>query len=448
MSTAPGRCVAGALDTDLYQLTMVAGHWRAGRTGSATFDLFVRRLPPQRGYLVAAGLAQALDYLECLQFHPDEIAWLRSLPNLERVSDGFFTDFLPRFRFTGEVWAVPEGTPVFANEPLLRVTAPIAEAQLVETALLATVAFQTSIASKAARIVRAARGRAVVEFGTRRAHGPEAGLLAARAACVAGCEGSSNVAAARQFGLTPSGTMAHSWVLAHGSDVEAFRAYGDLFAERSVFLLDTYDTLAATDAMVAAGLRPASVRIDSGDLLALSREVRRRLDAAGWTDVRIFGTGDLDEHAITELVANGAPVDGFGVGTALATSIDAPALSAVYKLAEVERDRAWVAVAKRSPGKYTWPGRKQVWRTIRNGCAVGDTIGLVTETPAGEAEPLLAPVMRNGRRLAATPSVSAMRGASLRAQALLSDTVRRLHSPEAYDVQMSADLQALARTTW
>ncbi len=447
MFTAPGRGVAGALDTDLYQLTMVAGHWRAGRVGSATFDLFVRRLPPQRGYLIAAGLAQALDYLECLQFHSDEIAWLRRLPNLERVGDGFFTEFLPSLRFTGDVWAMPEGTPVFANEPLLRVTAPIAEAQLVETALLATVAFQTSIASKAARIVRAAQGRPVVEFGTRRAHGPEAGLLAARAACVAGCSGSSNVAAARLFGLTPSGTMAHSWVLAHGTEVEAFRAYGDLFADRSVFLLDTYDTLAATDAMIAAGLKPAAVRIDSGDLLALSREVRRRLDAAGWTGVGIFGTSDLDEHAITELLANGAPVDGFGVGTSLATSIDAPALSAVYKLAEVERDQAWVAVAKRSPGKYTWPGRKQVWRTIRGGAAIGDTIGLVTEPAPAGSEPLLAPVMRGGRRLAATPPVSTIRDASLRRQAMLSDTVRRLHSPETYDVQISAELQALAKAT-
>ncbi len=444
MANVPRPYGHGALETDFYQLTMIAGHWQAHRTVSATFDLFVRSLPAPRNYLVAAGLAQAIEYLERLRFEPDEIAWLRARPELQGVPDSFFTVFLPHFRFTGDVWAVPEGTPVFGHEPILRVTAPIAEAQLVETALLATIAFQTSIASKAARAVTAAAGRQVIEFGTRRAHGLEAGLYAARAACLAGCHGTSNVEAARRFGLTPSGTMAHAWVLAHEDEIDAFRAYHAIYGDRSVFLLDTYDTLAATDQMIAAGLKPRSVRLDSGDLLALSRGVRERLDRAGWSEVRIFATGDLDEQRIAWLLDQGAPVDGFGVGTALATSSDAPALSAVYKLAEVERDHAWVSVMKRSPGKHTWPGRKQVWRVVRDGVASHDVIGLVAEPPPDGGQPLLARVMRGGRALDPPPPVPVLREQSRRAQDLLPPVVRRLADPTPYEVRFSERLQALA----
>ncbi len=423
---------------------MMAGHWMAGRTAAATFDLFVRRLPDTRNYLVAAGLDQALAFLEDLRFEPDEIAWLRARPELQRVPDAFFTDFLPAFRFTGHVWAMPEGTPVFGHEPILRVTAPVAEAQLVETALLATISFQTSIASKAARLVDAAQGRGVIEFGTRRAHGIEAGFYAARAACLAGCGGTSNVAAARRFGLAPSGTMAHAWVLAHDDEVEAFRAYHDIFRERSIFLLDTYDTLAATDAIIAADLRPHSVRLDSGHLSALARGVREKLDRAGWREVRIFATGDLDEHQIAALVAEGAPIDGFGVGTALSTSSDAPALGAVYKLAEVERAHEWVGVMKRSPGKHTWPGRKQVWRIVRDEVASGDVIGLADEPPPEGGRALLAPVMRDGRRLEPAPAIDALRDHARAARALLGSDVRRIDGRAPYEVRFSARLQHAA----
>lgn len=441
MPEAPRSHVRGALDTDFYQLTMMAGHWMAGRTAAATFDLFVRRLPETRNYLVAAGLDQALAFLEDLRFEPDEIAWLRARPELQHVPGPFFTDFLPAFRFTGDVWAMPEGTPVFGHEPILRVTAPIAEAQLVETALLATISFQTSIASRAARVVGAAAGRHVIEFGTRRAHGIEAGFYAARAACLAGCVGTSNVGAARAFDLTLSGTMAHAWVLAHGDEVEAFRAYHAIFRERSIFLLDTYDTLAATDAVITAGLRPHSVRLDSGDLPALARGVRERLDRAGWHDVRIFATGDLDEHQIAALIAGGAPIDGFGVGTALSTSSDAPALGAVYKLAEVERADTWVGVMKRSPGKHTWPGRKQVWRIVRDGVASGDVIGLADEPPPDGGRALLAPVMCGGRRLEPAPPIGAIRDHARAARALLPPAVLRIDGPAPYEARFSERLQ-------
>ena len=273
--------VISALATDLYEIAMAAGYHHQAMAGRCTFELFVRRLPPHRGYLVAAGIEQALAYLEHLKFKPDEIAYLRSVPALSRAPDEFFSTFLPGLRFRGDVWAVGEGEPVFPGEPILRVTATAAEAQLVETALLAIVTFQTTIASKASRIVHAADGRAVIEFGSRRAHGLEAALHAARAAYLAGCVGTSNVEAGHRFGIPVSGTMAHSWVMAFADELDAFRAYLDLFGAGTTLLIDTYDTLRAARDIVAAGLRPSAVRLDSGNLLDLSRSVRRILDEGG-----------------------------------------------------------------------------------------------------------------------------------------------------------------------
>jgi nicotinate phosphoribosyltransferase len=434
-----------ALTTDLYQLTMAAGYWRAGFIEPATFELFVRRLPDERSFLVTAGLDQALDYLEHLRFTDEERAWLRERPQFSRVPREFFDDYLRSFRFTGDVWAMPEGTPVFANEPILRVTAALPEAQLVETALLAIVSFQTSVATKAARLVHAAKGRAVVEFGARRAHGVDAALAAARASFIGGCQGTSLVEAARRFGVPVSGTMAHSWVQAFGTERDAFTEFSRMFAESAVYLLDTYDTLAAARTLVASGLRPPMVRLDSGDLDALSRGVRRILDEAGLRSTKIFVTGDLDEHRIAALVAAGAPVDGFGVGTALSTVSDAPALAAVYKLVEVCRpgDRNATAVVKLSPGKETWPGRKQVWRFIPSGRATRDLVAADDEPPPDGAVPLLKPAMRAGKRLTASAPLPELSAECRRSIEMLPDEVRALGArSDVYPVRVSDRLEA------
>lgn len=434
-----------SLSTDLYELTMMAGYHACGLRAPATFELYVRDLPRNRSYLVAAGLEQALEYLETLHFSAEQIDYLRGVPMFEPVSRAFFDEYLPSVRFTGEVWAVAEGTPVFSHEPILRVTAPIGEAQLVETALLATVGFQTSIASKAARIVTAAAGRRVIEFGSRRAHGAEAACLAARAAYLAGCEGTSNVEAGFRFGIPVSGTMAHSWVMSFEHEAEAFEAFYGLYGERSTLLIDTYDTVAAAAALGASGLRPGSVRLDSGDLAALSRQVRAILDAHGLSGTRIFATGDLDEHKIAALVAAAAPIDGFGVGTALSTSKDAPALGAVYKLVAFERDGRRVDALKLSEGKQSYPAAKQVWR-VAAGPGPGATRDLLAleeeEGPPG-ARPLLSRVMVDGRRTAPPAPLASLRDACLGALEELPAGLRRLDRIEAYPVAVSDPLRSL-----
>src|SRR5579862_3316890 len=336
-----------ALATDLYELTMMAGYYTKGLVARATFELHVRSLPPHRSFLVAAGLEQAVEYLERLRFTDEDIAYLRGLPPFEGVRASFFDEYLAGFRFSGNVWAVEEGTPVFPPAPLLRVTAPLPEAQLVETVLLAYVGFQTSVASRAVRMVDAAAGRPVVEFGSRRSHGVEAGLYAARAALIGGCVATSNVEAARRFGEPASGTMAHSWVMVHDDEDSAFRDFAEIFGTHAVLLLDTYDTLAATRRIVASGLTPSAVRLDSGDLNETSRAVRRILDDGGLKTTRIFASGDLDEWRIAELLGSGAPVDAFGVGGALTTSSDAPLLGGVYKIVAMERQGHDVPMMKR-----------------------------------------------------------------------------------------------------
>ena len=445
-----------ALSTDLYQLTMMAGYFATGIHDQASFELYVRDLPRHRSYLVAAGLEQALDFLETLSFTRDEIEYLRGLPILSRAPRAFFDDYLPAFRFTGEVYAPLEGTPLFEHQPLLRVTAPIIEAQLVETALLAIIGFQTSIASKAARIVEVAAGRPVIEFGSRRAHGTEAAALAARAAYLGGCAGTSNTEAGLRFGIPVSGTMAHSWVMAFEDELEAFRAFAALYGDQSVFLIDTYDTLAAARKVAASGLRPSAVRLDSGNIVELSRKVREILDAGGRHDTGIFVSGDLDEHKISSFLSQRAPLNGFGVGTSLSTSRDAPALGAIYKLVEVHRDGELVPTMKLSPGKMSYPGRKQAWRIFeRTGgdgdveygpraCAVRDVLALADEPGPSGGVPLLERVMAGGRRAGERPALADLRERCLGEVAQLPADVRGLGENARYPVVVSRRLQALA----
>ncbi len=365
---------------------MAAAYFEAGKTDPATFELFVRQLPPRRRFLIVAGLEQALQFLQNLHFDAGQIDFLRAHPAFRHVTPRFF-EYLASLRFSGEVWAMPEGTVAFANEPLLRVTAPIVEAQIAETFLLATINFQTMIATKAARVVAAARGRPVIEFGSRRAHGPEAGMLAARAAYLGGCSGTSNVEAGRRFGVPIVGTMAHSFVMAFEDEPEAFEVFLRTFPETATILLDTYDVAAAVRAL--AGKRVPAVRLDSGDLLAQSKQVRRLLDEAGMTQTKIFASGDLNEERIVALLDGEAPIDAFGVGTELSTSADAPVVNGVYKLVAISGGRI-----KLSPGKETYPGPKQVWRQRDvEGRYVRDRIAGADEPPPGERwQPLLVPV--------------------------------------------------------
>jgi nicotinate phosphoribosyltransferase len=433
-----------ALVSDLYELTMAAGYHASGQA-RATLELFVRELPPTRSFLIAAGIDQALEYLEPLSFTKEEIAYLRSVPALGYAPASFFDDYLARFRFTGEVWAVPEGTPVFAQQPLLRVTAPAGEAQIVETALLSIVGFQTSIASKAARVVAAADGRPVVEFGSRRAHGPEAARYAARAAYLAGCAATSNVEAGFLFGIPVSGTMAHSWVMSFASELDAFRTFAAVHGTDSVFIIDTYDPLVAVARIVDAGLRPSGVRLDSGDLVALSRAVRQALDAGGLRETRVFASGDLDEHRVAALLAAGAPIDAFGVGTSVSTSSDAPALGAVYKLIEIERAGVSMPAMKLSPGKRLYPGRKQIWRVVDDGVMRRDVVTTADEAGPPGATPLLTCVMRGGRRLDARHALSVLRERSATEQQRLPPDVRQLRDADRYPVTMSDRLERLAQ---
>jgi nicotinate phosphoribosyltransferase len=431
-----------ALLTDLYELTMAAAYFENEFHPSASFELFVRSLPPERSFLLAAGLEQALDYLENVRFHPADIDYLRRQAVFAHASDAFF-DYLRNFRFTGEVWAIPEGTVVFGEEPLLRVTAPIIEAQIVETFLLSTLTFQTMIASKAARVVAAAQGRGVVEFGTRRAHGPEAGVLAARAAYIGGCMGTSNVEAGQRFGVPVFGTLAHSFVMAYNNEEEAFRRFQRLFPEHAVLLIDTYDTLAAVDKIIQADLRPTSVRLDSGDLLQLSKQVRRRLDQAGLHETRIFASGDLNEFTIADLLARGAQLDAFGVGTALATSKDAPALSGVYKLVDVESGEGPSYRAKFSEEKATYPGRKQVFRfSDSNGKYTEDIIACESERYK-DGIALLSCAMQQGQRLAPSPNLRQIQDRASQEITKLPEACRRLRPAEAYPVHFSRGLEKL-----
>jgi nicotinate phosphoribosyltransferase len=395
--------VTGLL-TDLYQLTMAAGYWQAGKSEEvAVFELFVRRLPPNRNFILAAGLRQAVDYLLNVRFCEEEIRYLKSLPQFSRAPEGFF-DALRSFRFTGDLYAAPEGTPLFAGEPLLTVRAPLIEAQIPETYLLATVGFQTLVATKAARVVEAAGGRAVVEFGTRRAHSPEAGVLAGRAAYIGGCTGTSNTLTGYRYGIPVFGTAAHSWVLSFPSEIESFRRLQELLGPYTTHLIDTYDTIEGARRAASIEGRFWGVRLDSGNLVELSKAVRAILDQAGRHDARIMATGDLNEYKILEIVAAGAPIDAFGVGTELATSSDAPSHGAVYKMVELDVAGEKRYTAKFSADKSTLPGAKQVFRY-----ADRDMLGLAAECPQADCEALLRPVIYRGELLEPLPSAAEAR---------------------------------------
>jgi len=428
--------------TDLYELTMAQSYFREGRNDLATFDLFVRHLPPRRSFLVSAGLDTALDYLERLHFPEEGIAYLRSLG----LFDDDFLAYLREFRFTGDVRAIPEGEVFFPPEPLLQITAPRIEGQIVETFLLNQLNLQTMIASKAARVVLAARGRPVVDFSPRRDHGTDAAMKVARSSYLAGCVGTSNVLAGMVYGIPVYGTMAHSYVMSFDDELEAFRAYARQFPDRCILLIDTYDTVqGARNAVVVAqelrarGHRLRGVRIDSGDLADLSRKVRAVLDEAGFPDVQIFASGDLNEDRIAELLDAGAPIDAFGVGTEMGVSYDAPALGGVYKLVE---DTSGYRI-KRSTGKVTLPGRKQVWRIVRESRMAGDVIALADEPPPPDASPLLVEVMRGGRRIHHETLLDARRRFQERL-GILPEEVQRLDGGQ-YPVSYSQKLAALVR---
>ena len=430
-----------SLATDLYELTMAAGYFANDRRERATFELFVRDLPAQRSWLVAAGLRQAVDYLLALRFSADDIAHLKTLPPFGHIPGAFF-DFLASFRFTGELWAVPEGTLVFAGEPLIRITAPLVEAQIVETFLLATINHQTLVATKAARIAGAAAGRGVVEFGSRRGHGPEAGLLAARAAFIGGCIGTSNVEAGRLFGLNVYGTAAHSWIMTFESEMEAFRAYHRVFPGSTTLLLDTYDPIEAARLATRIGPSLKGVRLDSGDLAEQAGRVRSILNEAGMTETRIMLSGDLNEYRIADLIESGVPVDLFGVGNELVNSPDAPSLSGVYKLCALESPSGTRAVFKLSAGKQTRPYAKQVWRLRgKHGEFLEDRVTRDDE-PAGspEWEPLLECVIRSG---GLTGPMEDLASAGHRASSQLDslpERYKRLKGAAAYPVRFSSSL--------
>jgi nicotinate phosphoribosyltransferase len=431
-----------ALLTDLYQLAMMQAYLADGMTDTAVFEFFVRKLPAGRNFLMAAGLAQALDYLETLRFSADDIAWLKASGRF----DPGFLDQLVDFHFTGDVHAAPEGAIVFENEPILRVTAPLPEAQLVESRLINILHFQTLIASKAARAVLAAPGKLLVDFGMRRAHGAEAAVMAARASYLAGFHGTATTLAGRLWDIPLYGTMAHSFVQAHDSEPAAFEAFARAHPKGLVLLIDTYDTeqaareiVALAPRLAAAGIAIQGVRIDSGDLIVLSRRVRAILDAGGLQAVTIFASGGLDEHDLARFAQAGAPIDGYGVGTSLTTSSDAPALDCAYKLQEY----AGLARRKRSPGKATWPGRKQVWRRHDGaGLMAGDLLSLEGEDHPGR--PLLELAMAAGRRLLG-PSLDDSRARAARELAELPEALRRLDGPAAYPVEIGAPLRVLAR---
>jgi nicotinate phosphoribosyltransferase len=399
-------CSNASMLADLYELTMAAAYFENNVPGKAGFELFVRHLPKNFSYIVAAGLEQALDYVLKLRFTDDQIRFIRHHPSFSHISRGFFK-YLKDFRFKGDVWAVPEGTVVFPGEPLVQVEGSIIEAQIVETYLLTMINFQTLIASKASRVVEAAKGRDVIEFGSRRAHGPEAALLAARASYIGGCIGTSNLLAGYELDIPTYGTMAHSFIMTFDSEREAFIAYKKAFPDNMALLIDTYNTIEGARAAANLGISPTLVRLDSGDLFDLSMKVRQVLDTAGHKSTKIFASGDLNEYKIQDLIAKGAPIDSFGVGTELTTSREDPALPGIYKLVELRRGSETIPRVKLSPAKVTIPELKQIHRTYHSsGLIKEDIVAIDEETfPDLVARPLLTKVIEKGRLVYSVPSL-------------------------------------------
>ena len=428
--------------TDLYQLNMIQAYLDHGITQTAVFEFFVRTPPRRRGFLLAAGLEQALEYLENLRFTAGDIAWLKETGRFKAS----MLDYLAAFRFTGDVHAMPEGTAFFGGEPILRITAPLPQAQFVETRLINILHFQSLVAAKAARCMLAAPGKLLVDFGFRRAHGAEAGLMAARASFLAGFAGTATVEAGKRFGIPLYGTMAHSFIEAFDDETAAFEAFARSRPDNLTLLLDTYDTEAAARKAVAlaprlkaGGITIRSVRLDSGDFAALAKNVRQILDQGGLAEVAIFASGGLDEDSLAALVRQGAPIDGYGVGTSLTTSADVPNVDCVYKLQEY----AGLPRRKKSERKATWPGRKQVWRRYSaDGRMAGDTLALEGHRKSGE--PLLAPVMRNGRRLRDPESLADIKLRAKRELEHLPEPLQRLDADATYPVEVTPELRNLA----
>lgn len=442
-----------ALFSDLYELTMAASYFALGYNGPASFSLIARRLPPKRGFLVTAGADRLLESLEEFRFEQPALDYLESL----NLFSAEFLTFLSNLRFTGDVFAMPEGTLFFANEPVLEVRAPLIEAQLLETLVMNQVGMASLVASKAARSVIAARGRRLIDFGMRRSQGLDAGLIAARSSYLAGFVGSSNVLAGRRYGIPLYGTMGHSYIMVHEREREAFEHFVQLFPKLSTLLVDTYDSVRGVEnaAKVALelkqnGVKLQAIRLDSGDLRDLSVKSRRILDSAGLRDVAIFASGNLDEYRIQELISAGAPIDAFGVGTAIVVSGDAPALDVAYKLTEYNG----VPRLKTSPDKVTYPGRKQVFRALNeSGGSFGDLIGLADEgitTVAREFKPapaevamLLERTFSGGHRLAPRPTLTESRERLLESMAKLDQRYKDLEKPEAFPVKLTAALNAM-----
>jgi nicotinate phosphoribosyltransferase len=437
---------SSALLTDLYQLTMLQGYLQQRMEDTAVFEFFVRQLPSRRGFLVAAGLEQALSYLENLRFTPWELDWIAKSGRFSTA----LVEYLTQFRFQGDVHAMPEGTIFFADEPILRVTAPLPQAQLLETRLINLLHFQTLIASKAVRAVLAAPGKELVDFGLRRAHGEEAGLLAARASYLVGFSGTATVQAGALFGIPVYGTVAHSFIQAHEDEMEAFEHFALAQPNHVVLLLDTYDTEAAAHKVVALaprlqkrGITIKGVRLDSGNLADHARRVRRIFDDGGLPDVQIVASGNLDEYAVQELMAVNASIDSFAIGTHMTTSSDAPYLDCVYKLQEY----AGRACRKRSEGKATWPGRKQVYRQYGAGGRMAYDVLTLDEGTDFKSVPdgLILPVMREGRRLAPGPALADVRARVADELARLPEHLRRLQDTPPYQVRISQALRDLAK---
>jgi nicotinate phosphoribosyltransferase len=427
--------------TDLYELTMSAAYWTHNLNQKSTFELYFRRLPRNRSYILAAGLEQALHYLTSFRFTAASIDYLRSLEVFRNVKKGFW-DFLAELRFTGDVHAIEEGTPVFPLEPLLQITAPLIEAQIAETYLLSVINMQSMIATKSARITTAAQGVPCIEFGGRRAHGPQAALYAARASYIGGCIGTSNTLAGKMCGLPVYGTAAHSFIMAFPTELESFKAFQNVFPKDTTLLIDTYDTLEAAEKIKGlVGVK--AVRIDSGDLADLARKVRAILDRNKMHDVKIFLSSDLNEYKIHELLSNHVPVDYFGVGTELATSYDDPAMSGVYKMVEIQSDAGIIPKIKTSPDKPSYPGKKQVYRFEAGGFIKNDLIALEDEPAPKNGAPLLKHVVKNGKLVSELPPIEESRKHALTNLARLPMEFHDLQKPAKYEVGLSEKLSDL-----
>ncbi len=437
-----------SLFTDFYELTMCASYFDNKNFEPATFDLFIRRLPENRSYFLFAGLEDALQYLQSIRFTDEHLAFLEKQGFKEN-----FLDYLHGFRFTGDVWAVPEGAIAFPNEPLIRVTAPIIEAQLAETFLLNSVNLQTMIATKASRVVHAAKGKSVIEFGLRREQGIDAGMKVARSSYIAGCQGTSNVLAGQTYGIPVFGTMAHSFIMSYSKEIDAFRAFAKTFPNKSTLLIDTYDDISGVEKaavvakeLEAKGFRLGGVRLDSGDLAQISKKVRKILDDQDLAYVKIFASGDLDEFKIEELLSKGAKIDSFGVGTKMGTSADRPYLDVIYKLCEtMTTDGGFSPIMKLSKDILTLPGRKQVYRFIEaEENFEKDTIALADEKMEGE--PLLVKVMEKGKLIYKLPSLGCIRAAAAENLSKLPEEYKALTGAPSYPVELSRNLLNLVKT--